>query len=110
MPPADLRLDSVTAPLHVDPSTLQAAAAAQSGVAAAVAGLDIGGAFAGAGDGMANLSSGAACRFAGESFDAGIAAVHSEIVTYATNLAAAAAAYQQADEQLGDRIGKSFSG
>lgn len=94
----------MTAPLRVDPSALQAAASAQSGVASAVAALDIGGAIAGAADGMATLSSGVACRSAAESFTAEVQAVHDGLSTYANNLAAAANAYQQADEQLGGTL------
>ncbi len=94
----------MTAPLRVDPSALQAAASAQSGVAAAMAALDIGGALADAAGGMSNLSSGAACRLAAESFTADAHAVHDGLSTYATNLTVAANAYQQADERLGSRL------
>ena len=98
----------MTAPLRVDPAALQAAASAQSGVAAAVNALDVGGAFAGPADGMANLSSAAACRFAAESLAAAAQAVHDGLSTYATNVAAAANAYQQSDERLGGGLDRTL--
>jgi uncharacterized protein YukE len=94
----------MTAPLRVDPSALQAAASGVSGVASAVAALDVGGAVGGAADGVANLSSGAACRFAAESLSTDVQAVHDGLSTYASNLTAAARAYQDADERLGGRL------
>lgn len=108
MPHADLRLDRMTAPLHVDPAALRAAAAAQAGVAAAVANLDIGAALAGAADGMTDMASGAASRFAADVLDSAADTLHGGLATYASNLAAAAAAYQQADEELGGRLGDSL--
>lgn len=108
MPHADLRLDRMTAPLHVDPAALLAAAAAQSGVAATVASLDIGAALAGAADGMTDMASGAASRFAAEALDSAADALHGGLTTYASNLTAAVAAYRQADEELGGRLGDSL--
>lgn len=108
MPHADLRLDRMTAPLHVDPAALLAAAAAQAGVAAAVANLDIGAALAGAADGMTDMASGAASRFAADAFDSAADTLHGGLATYASSLTAAAAAYQRADEELGGRLGDSL--
>ncbi|MHA3019252.1 type VII secretion target [Mycobacterium sp. BMJ-28] len=95
----------MTAPLHVDPAALHAAAAAQSGVAQTVADLDVGGVLAGAAAALADLRSGSACRSAAESLGRAASTVYGELVTYASNLTVAATSYRQADEELGARLG-----
>ena len=94
------------ATLRVDPARLRTAAALEAEVGSYVSGLRTGQSMTSAGDGVAGLCSGDACRFAGAVFDAATATVHQELAAHSTNLAAAADRYHHTDEELGGRFTK----
>jgi hypothetical protein len=92
------------ATLRVNPDQLLKVAAAQEAVATFVSGLGAGQPMASAGTGMSGLLIEQACQFAGSTFDTAARAVHDELTSHSTNLAAAADQYLRTDEQFGRRL------
>ncbi|CRZ16923.1 type VII secretion target [Mycolicibacterium neworleansense] len=90
--------------LKVTPAGLRAAAAGETAVSQAIAGLGVGEVLGTAASAMPGLQSGAACGQVSSVVDGAVQAVSSEVGAHAGKLTDAASAYQRTDDEYAHRL------